>query len=72
MEEESSVDVKQEPSPTASPQKERETVVLQNISVNAEGDDIPIVFDYVENNSDGNLPIEGVQQENVIHTYIIE
>ncbi|RZC42188.1 zinc finger protein 2 -like protein [Asbolus verrucosus] len=52
------------------PQKDEETVVLQNISM--ESEEIPIVFsDYIENNSDGNLHINSVQ-EDVIHTYIIE
>ncbi|XP_063919581.1 zinc finger protein ZFP2-like [Zophobas morio] len=52
------------------PQKNEETVVLQNIPLENE-EEIPIVFgDYVENNSDGNLHINS--EQDVIHTYIIQ
>ncbi|KAJ8924396.1 hypothetical protein NQ315_007192 [Exocentrus adspersus] len=51
-----------------------QTVVLQNIQIDEEGDDLPIVFNnFPENNSDGNLEISSnMEGEEVIHTYIIE
>lgn len=58
---------------TKSPNNTVQTVVLQNIQIHG-GEELPIIFNnFSENNSDGNLEIaSSMEEEDVIHTYIIE
>ncbi|KAG5881749.1 hypothetical protein JTB14_029077 [Gonioctena quinquepunctata] len=51
---------------------EVDTVVLQNIQIQQGGGQFPLILnEFPENNSDGNLRIN-TMDENVIHTYIID